>query len=358
MIAASDPQVTEAVRMFRSRIINALVGCVVGLLFVVLGGAAEWKLPIALAVIMTVLGLALTPADFRRVVVFPRGVAIGLSNLIVISPLLAFAVAEAYALDPALAVGLVILGAAPGGTMANMLTHLARGDTALSITLTAISSVAAVITVPLYLELATNHFGAGGSYRHGGRVRDVLRADDHRPAADPLPVEVHGLLEFARGVDAGWAGAGHQACGAGAFTGAGGQHDRAGVDGPEALRADGGQGQRARPVEGGHPGAHNRSGAGRRAGEPSGVRGPGQRVQPGTESAVRTVPGDSSGLLFPIQHLDPAHAGGGQAGGGRQSGGACAHDQDGHGPALQARRGVSVRHVRAPSNNARIAAPQ
>ena len=82
---------------------------------------ATVALPIALAVIMTVLGLALTPADFRRVVVFPRGVAIGLSNLIVISPLLAFAVAEAYALDPALAVGLVILGAAPGGTMANML---------------------------------------------------------------------------------------------------------------------------------------------------------------------------------------------------------------------------------------------
>jgi bile acid:Na+ symporter, BASS family len=102
---------------------------------------ATVALPIALAVIMTVLGLALTPADFRRVVVFPRGVAIGLSNLIVISPLLAFAVAEAYALEPALAVGLVILGAAPGGTMANMLTHLARGDTA-SITLTAISSVA------------------------------------------------------------------------------------------------------------------------------------------------------------------------------------------------------------------------
>ena len=50
MIAASDPQVTEAVRMFRSRIINVLVGCVVGLIFVVIGGPSEWKLPIALAV--------------------------------------------------------------------------------------------------------------------------------------------------------------------------------------------------------------------------------------------------------------------------------------------------------------------
>ena len=50
MIAASDPQVTEAVRMFRSRIINVLVGCVVGLIFVVIGGPSEWKLPLALAV--------------------------------------------------------------------------------------------------------------------------------------------------------------------------------------------------------------------------------------------------------------------------------------------------------------------
>lgn len=138
---------------------------------------ATVALPIALAVIMTVLGLSLTPADFRRVIVLPRGVAIGLSNLILISPLLAFAVAEAYALEPALAVGLVILGAAPGGTTANMLTHLARGDTALSITLTAISSVAAVITVPLYLELATEHFGATGfddDVGMGGVVARVL----------------------------------------------------------------------------------------------------------------------------------------------------------------------------------------
>ena len=132
-------------------------------------------LPVALAVIMGSLGLSLTPADFRRVVVFPRGVVIGLTNLALISPLLAFAVAEAYDLEPALAVGLVILGASPGGVMANMLTHLARGDTALSITLTAISSAAAVITVPLYLELATTHFGAEGFDDDVGMAGIVLR---------------------------------------------------------------------------------------------------------------------------------------------------------------------------------------
>ena len=118
-------------------------------------------LPIALAVIMVSLGMSLTLADFRRVVEQPRGVAIGLLNLLVLSPLLAFAIAEAFNLDPVFAVGLVLLGASPGGILANLMTHFGRGDTALSITMTAISSVAAVVTVPLFLKLATHHFGAG-----------------------------------------------------------------------------------------------------------------------------------------------------------------------------------------------------
>jgi BASS family bile acid:Na+ symporter len=118
-------------------------------------------LPAALAVIMASLGLSLTVEDFRRVVVFPKGVAIGLANLLLISPVLAFGVAEVFGLEAGLAVGLVLLGASPGGTMANMLTHLARGDTALSITMTAISSLAAVITVPVFLELATRRFDTG-----------------------------------------------------------------------------------------------------------------------------------------------------------------------------------------------------
>jgi BASS family bile acid:Na+ symporter len=117
-------------------------------------------LPIALAIIMLSLGLELTTADFRRVLTAPRGVAIGMLNLALISPALAFGMAELFALGPALAVGLVLLGTAPGGTLANMLTHLARGDTALSITMTAVSSLCAIVTVPLALELASSHFDA------------------------------------------------------------------------------------------------------------------------------------------------------------------------------------------------------
>ena len=107
------------------------------------------------------IGLSLTTDDFRRVLKIPRGVTVGMVNLLFISPLLAAVVATVFNLSPTLSVGLVLLGSAPGGTMANMYTHLAKGETALSVTMTALSSVLCVVTVPLYLGLADNHFGDG-----------------------------------------------------------------------------------------------------------------------------------------------------------------------------------------------------
>lgn len=118
-------------------------------------------MPAAIAVIMCSLGMTLTRADFQRLLVAPRGVAIGMLNMAVAAPLLALASAELFGLEPELAVGLVLLGASPGGMMANMLTHLSRGDTALSITMTAVSSLGAIVTVPVYLAVAAAHFGAG-----------------------------------------------------------------------------------------------------------------------------------------------------------------------------------------------------
>ncbi len=118
-------------------------------------------LPAAIAVIMCGLGLHLTLTDFKRVMVFPRGILIGLVNLALVAPVLAFLTAKFFGLPAGLAIGLVLLGASPGGAMANMLTHWARGDTALSVSMTAISSVGAVLTVPLFLGLAESHFGGG-----------------------------------------------------------------------------------------------------------------------------------------------------------------------------------------------------
>jgi BASS family bile acid:Na+ symporter len=94
------------------------------------------------------------------VLVVPKGVGIGLVNLLAVSPLLAFGVAGVFDLAPTLAVGLVLLGASPGGAMANLLTHLARGEVALSVTMTAVSSIAAVVTIPLFLGIAADVFDA------------------------------------------------------------------------------------------------------------------------------------------------------------------------------------------------------
>lgn len=88
---------------------------------------ATIALPLALVFIMISLGLSLTPADFRRVLAQPRGVLIGLVNLLVMSPLLAFGVSEVFALASVLAVGLVLLGATPGGTTANLFTPPGAG---------------------------------------------------------------------------------------------------------------------------------------------------------------------------------------------------------------------------------------
>ncbi|WP_353950017.1 bile acid:sodium symporter family protein [Knoellia sp. S7-12] len=115
-------------------------------------------LPIALAVIMFGLGLSLTPGDFRRVAQSPRAVAIALVCQLVILPLVAFGLVKLFDLPPLLAVGFVILAASPGGTTANLYSHLFRGDVALNITLTAINSVIAIVTLPLLTGWAIAHF--------------------------------------------------------------------------------------------------------------------------------------------------------------------------------------------------------
>lgn len=115
-------------------------------------------LPIPLAVIMFGLGLSLTPADFRRVSQSPKAVGIALACQLVVLPLVAFGLVELFSLPPLLAVGFMILAASPGGTTANLYSHLFRGDVALNITLTAINSVIAIVTLPLLSGWAIAHF--------------------------------------------------------------------------------------------------------------------------------------------------------------------------------------------------------
>ena len=121
-------------------------------------------LPLALGIIMLGLGLGLTGEDFRRVARYPRAVMIGLGLQTLLLPWVAFALALGFGLSPELAVGLMLLAASPGGATANIYSHLARGDVALNITLTAINSVLCLLTLPLILNLSLEHFLGAGQY--------------------------------------------------------------------------------------------------------------------------------------------------------------------------------------------------
>ncbi|MGH8492888.1 MAG: bile acid:sodium symporter family protein [Moraxellaceae bacterium] len=115
-------------------------------------------LPAALGIIMLGLGLSLTLADFTRVARFPRPVLIALACQLLLLPVICFFITSSFGLAPALAVGLMLLAASPGGTSANLYSHLAHGDVALNITLTAVSSVAAILTMPLIVNFSLAHF--------------------------------------------------------------------------------------------------------------------------------------------------------------------------------------------------------
>lgn len=122
---------------------------------------AAIALPLALGVIMFGLGLDLTPADFARVAKRPRAAAVALGCQLLLLPALCFALVLLFRLPPILAVGMMLLAASPGGTTANLYSHLFRGDVALNISLTAINSVIAVVTLPVITNLAIAWFQPG-----------------------------------------------------------------------------------------------------------------------------------------------------------------------------------------------------
>jgi len=105
-------------------------------------------LPLALAFIMFVLGLGLTGADFLRVIKQPRDFFVGALSQIILLPIIAFILVKIWPIAPELAIGVMIIAAAPGGVTSNLLTSFAKGDVALSISLTAIISLLCVITIP------------------------------------------------------------------------------------------------------------------------------------------------------------------------------------------------------------------
>lgn len=121
-------------------------------------GFVSVALPVALAVIMFGLGLSLTVDDFARVARNPKVVAIALGCQIVLLPLVAFGLVLLFDLPPILAVGMMLLAAAPGGATANLFSHLFRGDVALNVSLTAVNSLLSVVTLPLMVNFAIGYF--------------------------------------------------------------------------------------------------------------------------------------------------------------------------------------------------------
>ena len=125
-----------------------------------MGIVTDIFLPLALAFIMFALGLGLTGADFLRVLKQPKDFFVGAISQIILLPIIALILVKIWPISPELAVGVMIIAAAPGGVTSNILTSFAKGDVALSISLTAIISLLCVLTIPLIVITSLNLLGS------------------------------------------------------------------------------------------------------------------------------------------------------------------------------------------------------
>jgi len=120
-------------------------------------------IPVGLWIVMLGLGLALTPRDIANIFIMPKAVSVGLTGQLILLPILAFLLALAFAPTPAIAVGAIVLAACPGGVTSNAYTFASRGDVALSVTLTAVTSFITIFSVPLVTFLALDYFLEAGT---------------------------------------------------------------------------------------------------------------------------------------------------------------------------------------------------
>lgn len=115
-------------------------------------------LPLSLAVIMLSLGVGLSFADFARVAKRPKAFAIGAVSQVILLPIVTYGIVMVFGLTGAIAVGFMLLSFCPGGVTSNMITKLAKGDVALSVSLTAVISLLSILTVPVLAAWAVVHF--------------------------------------------------------------------------------------------------------------------------------------------------------------------------------------------------------
>ena len=115
-------------------------------------------LPLALAYIMFTLGTGLKPKDFKVIFKYPKAFIVGLINQIIFVPLVALAVVLIMSPPPTIAFGIMLISFCPGGVTSNMLTYYAKGNVALSVALTGVVSLLSVVTLPILITMAFNHF--------------------------------------------------------------------------------------------------------------------------------------------------------------------------------------------------------
>lgn len=116
----------------------------------------------ALFIIMLGMGLSLKSEDFKRIALYPKGIFVGLTNQLILLPIVGLLIAIFLNLAPEIAIGIMILSACPGGPTSNLISHLAKGDLALSVTLTALSSLITILTIPFIVNFSLEYFlGAG-----------------------------------------------------------------------------------------------------------------------------------------------------------------------------------------------------
>ncbi len=112
----------------------------------------------ALFVIMLGMGLSLILNDFRRIVYHPKAIFVGLVNQLILLPLIGLGVAVVFPMQSEIAIGIMILAACPGGPTSNLISYMANADLALSVSLTAISSLITILTIPFIINFALTYF--------------------------------------------------------------------------------------------------------------------------------------------------------------------------------------------------------
>lgn len=116
-------------------------------------------LPVSLAIIMLGMGMTLVPSDFTRIAKYPKAVLIGLTNQLILLPLIGFILVSLFGFDFNMAIGIMILAACPGGPTSNLITQVCKGNIALSVTLTALSSFISILSIPFILSYSFSYFG-------------------------------------------------------------------------------------------------------------------------------------------------------------------------------------------------------